>query len=84
MRFNTLYVVHKLEKHLWGKIKEYEWQTNETARYPVRNEELAEASMLNFNMVLALVRRVSEEQKKALTEKTIVKGQKEVSPTRRT
>ena len=75
---DTLYAANELEEHLKGKIREYEKQAREAERYLSRNEELPEASMLNFKIVLAQARRVIEEQKKALAEKAILEGWKEI------
>ena len=76
---DTLYAANELEEHLKGKIKEYERQAREAERFLNQNEELPEASMFNFKTVLAQARRVIEEQKRALAEKAILEGQKEVA-----
>ena len=81
---DTLYAANELEEHLKGKIKEYEKQAREAERYLCRNEELPEATLFNFKTVLAQARRVIEEQKKALAEKAILEGQKEVAQKRLT
>lgn len=76
---DTLYAANELEKHLKDKIKEYEKQAREAERYLIRNEELPEATLFNFKTVLAQARRVIEEQKKALAEKAILEGRKQIS-----
>ena len=76
---DTLYAASELEEHLRGKIKEYEKQAREAERYLSRNEELPEATLFNFKTVLAQARRVIEEQKKALAEKAILEGQKQIA-----
>jgi len=76
---DTLYAANELEEHLKSKIKEYEKQAREAERYLARNEELPEASMFNFKTVLAQARRVIEDQKKALAEKAILEGRKQVA-----
>ena len=76
---DTLYAANELEEHLKGKIKEYEKQAREAERYLSRNEELPEATLFNFKTVLAQARRVIEEQKKALAEKAILEGQKQIA-----
>ena len=76
---DTLYAANELEEHLKGKIKEYEKQAREAERYLNRNEELPEASMFNFKTVLAQARRVIEEQKRALVEKAILEGRKQIA-----
>jgi len=76
---DTLYAANELEEHLKGKIKEYEKQAREAERYLNRNEELPEATLFNFKTVLAQARRVIEEQKKALAEKAILEGQKQIA-----
>ncbi len=76
---DTLYAANELEEHLKGKIKEYEKQAREAERYLARNEELPEASMFNFKPVLAQAKRVIEEQKKALAEKAILEGRKQIA-----
>ena len=81
---DTLYAASELEEHLKGKIKEYERQAREAERYLARNEELPEASMFNFKTVLAQARRVIEEQKRALAEKAIIQGEKELAQIRLT
>ena len=75
---DTLYAANEFEEHLKGKIKEYEKQAREAERYLSRNEELPEATLFNFKTVLAQARRVIEEQKKALAEKAILEGRKEI------
>ena len=76
---DTLYAANELEEHLNGKIKEYEKQAREAERYLSRNEELPEATLFNFKTVLAQARRVIEEQKKALAEKAILEGRKQIA-----
>ena len=75
---DTLYAANELEEHLKGNIKDYEKQAREAERYLSRNEELPEATLFNFKTVLAQARRVIEEQKKALAEKAILEGRKEI------
>ena len=75
---DTLYAANELEEHLKSKIKDYEKQAREAERYLARNEELPEASMFNFKTVLAQARRVIVDQKRALTEKAILEGRKEI------
>ena len=76
---DTLYAVNELEEHLKGKIKDYEKQAREAERYLSHNEELPEATLFNFKTVLAQARRVIEEQKKALAEKAILEGRKQIA-----
>jgi len=76
---DTLYAANALEEHLKGKIKEYEKQAREAERYLSRNEELPEATLFNFKTVLAQARRVIEEQKRALAEKAILEGRKQIA-----
>ena len=76
---DTLYAANELEEHLKGKIKEYKKQAREAERYLARNEELPEASMFNFKPVLAQARRIIEQQKKALAEKAILEGRKQIA-----
>ena len=76
---DTLYAASELEEHLKGKIKEYEKQAREAERYLSRNEELPEATLFNFKTVLAQARRIIEEQKKALAEKAILEGRKQIA-----
>lgn len=64
---------------LKGKIKEYEKQAREAERFLSRNEELPEATLFNFKSVLAQARRIIEEQKKALAEKAILEGRKQIA-----
>ena len=54
-------------------------QAREAERYLSRNEELPEATLFNFKTVLAQARRVIEEQKKALAEKAILEGRKQIA-----
>ena len=81
---DTFYAASELEEHLKGKIKEYERQAREAERYLSRNEELPEATLFNLKTVLTQARRIIEEQKKALAEKAILEGQKEVAQKRLT
>ena len=76
---DTLYAANELEEHLKDKIKEYEKQAREAERYLIRNEELPEATLFNFKTVLAQARRVIEEQKRALAEKAILEGRKQIA-----
>ena len=76
---DTLYAANELEEHLKGKIKDYEKQAREAERYLSHNEELPEATLFNFKTVLAQARRVIEEQKKALAEKAILEGRKQIA-----
>ena len=64
---------------LKGKIKEYEKQAREAERFLSRNEELPEATLFNFKSVLAQARRIIEVQKKALAEKAILEGRKQIA-----
>jgi len=75
---DTLCAANELEEHLKGKIKDYEKQAREAERFLNQNEELPDASMFNFKTVLAQARRIIEQQKKALAEKAILEGRKEI------
>ena len=63
---------------IYNRYKKQQKQAREAERYLSRNEELPEASMFNFKTVLAQARRVIEEQKRALAEKAILEGRKEI------
>ena len=76
---DTLYAASEHEGHLKGKIKDYEKQAREAERYLSRNEKLPEATLFNFKSVLAQAWRIIEEQKKALAEKAILEGRKQIA-----